>query len=1009
MPVEAPPPVEEPRPRAENDNEAAAAAQPRTEFDPFRDTKPAADQNASVEDIVSFLARKAGAGATEEDIKAFTEALGANPSEGLSRIAGINPLKVDFSALDDPELLGKLHASLQGIYEGIAKRLGRTGEVVTEEMTARAARVMATSADVLKDLYGHTDKLAETMYASQTLVGMHAKKLLGLAQRALEAAKSGEGEQEWLDFLEAFHRHAYFLGALRGAGSEVGRALRTLQMVQKVGAKTAARDLKEGLKASARSEGAAAKTGAQELAAKATDQVSRMADPAERTLFLGKLIDTGADIGDLSRFTRTKAGSTLHRLDAALGELRGNLFAAVTGLTNAGSAMAIQGLRGTAMALASLKALALSPFSRELAQAARVQTMVTWAYVDGIMGAWREAFRNTWSLLEREGMEEVVLNAEAFGAKRLAGKAAALADEGRQGVKGNFERVDVSGRSRAFAMTASDMRALHETIESWSMPSLMEHSFKWFLAAVRPAVNAFGSASRLGTILFVNGADQFAGTVAARAGAQAEAMRIAAHEAAEMQLDGPALGQYMRARMVQLTESVDGFADDAYSAGQREAALAAGEVEARGALFQDPLETGALRGVTSAMSRTPFFHLLVPFVKTPLRILERTAIDYTPLGLMKDRVRADIMAGGPRRDEALARIGLGTLMVYTAFQMAEDRGIVGNDGDYTSSARLSRPSYSLRVGDDVIEFKRFDPLGTLLGWGADLRAYLDDEQTKPPAERGAVPEQLIEAAVWATQANILSKTWLTSLRDLVDLASSTKEGQSADGWGRYLQSFATRFVPASGIQRSLTRGEQGVDHEAAGIWEGLLRNSFGAPKLPIKRDALGDPVPVESGDRLIGLKAGPGPSDIDDPLHAEMERLSFDLGRPTRSFHGVRLNSAQFSRYLELRGQVVRKPSTGMTMKEALDALIKLPEYQALPRAGKVQAIRDEMSGYSDLAGMELVREDHDLARRVAANQVWDQGLLQGLSDGTVDQQTQELFQQLGLTGDDQATSDTQP
>jgi hypothetical protein len=459
--------------------------------------------------------------------------------------------------------------------------------------------------------------------------------------------------------------------------------------------------------------------------------------------------------------------------------------------------------------------------------------------------------------------------------------------------------------------------------------------------------------------------------------------------------------------MVQLTESVDGFADDAYSAGQREAALAAGEVEAKGALFQDPLETGALRSLANGMSHTPFFHLLVPFVKTPLRILERTAIDYTPLGLLKDRVRADIIAGGPRRDEALARIGLGSLMVYTAFQLAEDRSIVGLDGDYRSSARLSRPSYSLKVGDDVIEFKRLDPIGTLLGWGADLRAYLDDQDQIPPADRGNAAEQIIEAAMWATQANVLSKTWLTSLRDLVELATNVKEGQSSQGWGQYLQSFATRFVPASGIQRSVGRGIAGVDHDAAGFIEGLLKQSFGSATLPVKRDGLlGRPVPVESGDRLFGFKAGPGPSDVDDPLFSELERLSFDIGKPSRSFHGVKLNSSQYNRLLELRGQVVTKDSTGLTLEGALRELIKLPEYKALPRAGKVQAIRDEMRGYTEKASSQLVAEDHDLARHVAANQVWDKALLEGTDNGEVDRQTQELFQQLGLTGEDQPTPD---
>lgn len=981
-------------------------------FDPFKHTKPSDEHTfASFEDIVTFFQKKAGLGDVDEELLSrFAENLvDGNPADTLGRLAGINPLKVDFSAMDDPEMLGRLHAGLQEVYEGIASRLGRTGIRVTEQMTARAARAMATSADVLKDLYGRTENLDAIMYASQTVVGAHATKMVGQAEAALKALKSGQGDAEWQTFLEAFHRQAYFLGALRGAGSEVGRALKSLQHIQKIGRTTATRDVKAAVDGAEKNAKAAAKAGgAQELATTATDTVSAMASPAERILFLSKLVDKSGDLGDLSRFTRTKSGSILHRLDSAIGETRGNLFSSATAVTNVLSGMTIMGLRGTSMLLSSLKAVALSPFGKTYSQAARVQALTTWAYVDGALGGWRAAFHNTMSLLEREGMEEVVLNADAWNAKGLAKKAAGLADEGRLGVKGNFERVDISNRERAFVMNESDMRSLNETIQSWNTPALMEHSMKFLLKAIRPGINALGSASRLGTILFVNGADQFAGTIAARAGAQAEAMRIGAHEAAELGLEGKALGDYMRARMVQLTETVDGFADDAYSAGQHEAALSAGEIEAKGALFQDDLEFGALRAISAGMSRTPFLHLLVPFVKTPLRILERTAIDYTPLGLLKDRMRADIMAGGARRDQTLASIGLGTLLTYTAFQMAEDRRIVGQDGDYQSSARLNRPSYSLRVGDDVVEFKRFDPMGTLLGLGADIRAYLDHQEEIPPEERSSVAGQMIEAVALATSANVLSKTWLTSLRDLTKLASDTiVDGQGADGWAHYLQSFATRFVPASGIQRSLTRGAEGADHEAAGFIEGIMRQSIGAPRLPVKRDGiLGRPVPVESGDRLFGIKSGPGASDIDDPVGAEMERLSFDIGKPSRSFHGVRLTSAQYNRFLELRGQVVTKASTGLTLEGALGALIKLPEYQALPRAGKVQAIRDETRGYTEAASSKLVQEDPELARKVARNQVWDKALLEGTSQADADSQTAELFKALGLSGDQTNTND---
>jgi hypothetical protein len=535
----------------------------------------AAPEAHTAEDVVDFLRRKATEGATEEDLRAFAETLADGSPETAFQKAGINPLKVDFSALDDPETLGRLLGSLRGVYEGIAQRLGRTGIRVTEQAVARSARVLASTADVLKDLYGHTSNLAETMYASQAVVGAHSVKLLSDAKDALAALKGGAGDDEWLKFLETFQRHAYFMGALRGAGSEVGRALKSLQMIQKVGKKSATRAV-----AAAKEAADAAHVGpggARELASQAADAVSAMADPAERILFLGKLINKGGDIGDLSRFTRAKAGSALiRRLDGAVRETLGNLFTAGTATRNMISGVSMVGLTAISKSLASISRMALSPLGKEYSQAARVQLLTTWAYVDGALGAWRGAIQNTMALLEREGMEEVAINASGLGLKRIAAKAAGLAESGRQALTGEFERVDISARARAFSVSPSDFRYLNEHIEAWNTPKLMEHSLKWLVKAMAAPVNAAGTLSRLGTILFINGSDQLIGTMAARAGSQAKAMEIAGVEAAELQLEGKALSEYMKARMVQLTETVDGFADDAYSAGRQESVLAAG-------------------------------------------------------------------------------------------------------------------------------------------------------------------------------------------------------------------------------------------------------------------------------------------------------------------------------------------------------------------------------------------------------------------------------------------------
>lgn len=972
--------------RAEKRTTAEDAMWTKTDKDP-----------ESFEDILDFLKAKAGLGEMDEQmLSRFADNLvNGDPENALAKM-GIDPAKLDYSLFDDPDMLGRLHRGLAEVYEGIAQRLGRSNTRVSTEATVMAARTMATSADALKDLYGSTANLAETMMASRMFVGSHAHKLIAEAQAAMAAVRAGGGEAEWLKFLETFQRHAYFLGALRGAGSEVARALRSLQMVAKVGKKTAYRtvaDAKPVLDAQG------SKGLAKQLALEAQDKASQMLTPYERLQFLGRIIDNGGDVGDLSRFTRAASGSKLKRLDAALGETRGNLFSAGTAVLNALSGSTMLGLNATAKLIASTARMAASPFGKQHAQAARVAALDAWAYMDGMIGGWRDGFRNMAAVLQREGYTELGILGDTYGSRHLAEWSQRKAQDAAANMKGaNFERVDMSQTAeRSFVLDPADRRHLNEVIESWNTPALMEHALKFVLrGVVTPTVNTAGALSRLGTILFINAPDQLIGTIAAKAGAQAHAVRLAAQEAAELQLEGKALADYLKARMVQLTDTVDGFADDSYSAGRQEVALAHGNEEARAALFQDDLETGFARGMMHMLTNKPFVHMIVPFVKTPLRILEKTAIDYTPLGFLKDRVRRDIMAGGAARDEALARIALGTMMVTTAFQLSEDRTIIGQDGDYKSSARLARPSYTLQVGDDLIEFSRLDPLGTLLGWGADVHAYLrDQEMADDPS--GPVM-QMIEAAIWATQANMLSKTWLTSLKNLTQLADASSGDEFNTRLKTYGNSFAARLMPASGIQRTVIKGEEGVAFEASNFIEATIKASVGADRLPVKRDPiLGRPVPVESGERLVGMKVGPGASDLDDPLLAELDRLSFDMPAAKRTQEGVKLNSAEFSRWLELRGQVVRNEDTGLTLEETLSELIKLPEYQQLPRAARIEAMRTEMQGFSKLATAALVEENPEFAVKVLRQEVTDEQRLLGGTRADIDKQTEEFGRQLGL------------
>ncbi|UUY00990.1 hypothetical protein [Sphingomonas sp. J315] len=354
------------------------------------------------------------------------------------------------------------------------------------------------------------------------------------------------------------------------------------------------------------------------------------------------------------------------------------------------------------------------------------------------------------------------------------------------------------------------------------------------------------------------------------------------------------------------------------------------------------------------------------------------------------------MAGGPERDEALARISMGLIAMSTAFALADDRTIVGNDGGYTSSARTGRPSYSLRVGDDVYEFSRIDPLGTLLGIGADLRDYFRTIEGDPDAPE--MMGQLIEATLWSLTANMLSKTWLTSLRNLTDLAGATSDEDFSSRVDRFIQGFATRFVPASGVQRQAEKWGDEAMRQAMTFNDQLMKASLGASTLPVRRDPLlGRPVPLEGLDRLVGLRAGVGSNEDADPLAAELERLSFKVPGSRRTVEGVKLTAAQYSRLLELKGQVVRNARTGLTLEETLQTLIELPEYAEMADAARVEAIRKEMEGFSRLATDALLQEDKGFAYKALRQEVFEAGELRGATREQNESEAQRLAQQLGL------------
>lgn len=988
--------------------EAPTEAPEERPFDPSKDVSTD-NQPKSFEDVTQFLANKAGdLGLNEDALKALGERLIDQPGSALKEL-GIDVKALDAGALEDPTALGRVVAGLRDIHETIAARLGRTGITVPESEIATAGRYFATSMDTVKDLFGSTQDLPGKLFAVRLIAEANRMKLVASAQDALAALKAGlPGTEQWGKMSEDFFRHAYLNGAVRGASSEVGRTLRSLQMTVKSAATAA---FSPEAKAAAETSGDPIESASRLLA--------NMESPADKILFLQKLLDKAADGGDLSRWVRTKANSPLEWLGKASKEMVNNLWTTGTSVKIVGSgAIQMFGLTPISKIMVSLGRGLLSPFSGDQAFRARVATMDLWAHVDGSLQAWGTAFRSAFAIIQKSTLEELALNLDGLGLRDLAAKVAAQSTDAAAHIQDptKFIRPDLVG-TKVISVDGASQAAFNKMVDGWDLNTVASMGLKGLFKAASVPINAAGSITRLGSNL-VASPDNFLALLRQRAGAQSYAVQIAANQAAEMGLTGKELSTYLRAKVIQLTEtSMDGLSKiDPVLAGQRDAAFAQGTADAQHMLFHDDPQTMLGKAAVSAFS-SPAMNVFAPVVKTPTRILETVWEDYLkPWAPIQAAMQRATIGGGQKADEAMARLAIGAYALYSAYQLADAHGLqrafVGDDGGYKSSARMAgRPSMSFKFGADVVDFSGIEPLGSLFGIAADIKEYMAHSAHDPDAVHNGFT--MVKAGIMSLLHVVLDKSMLTELSNVAQLADTSDPASFEQRAAKYAGQLLTRYVPGSGISKGLDRISDGSasiskDTPAHIVWDSFLKAlPFGTHFLSPVRDQLGYPQTLLEGERATGYKMG---IESTDPLRKEMARLAFDLPEPppvvAKASSGaaglapdplkVKLNGDQYSRFLELRGHVV-KGANGLTMEDSLRQLINAPQYKSAPYGAQVAYMKKAMDHYGQAAMGQLVTEDHNLYSQILRAHTYNVGELQGMTMPQKQTQYEQLAKNLGL------------
>lgn len=360
---------------------------------------------------------------------------------------------------------------------------------------------------------------------------------------------------------------------------------------------------------------------------------------------------------------------------------------------------------------------------------------------------------------------------------------------------------------------------------------------------------------------------------------------------------------------------------------------------------------------------------ILPFVKTPFNLI-KYASERSPLPFISDRWRAEIKAGGRQRNEALAKLTLGSSIAGTIAAQALEGKVTGSGPtDPEERAALMATGwqpYSFKINDTYYPYGRLDPFGTPIGVVADLvtmKDYMTDEEYEKAA--ALIP--------FSVATNLAEKTYLQGATNLFEaLFSRDTSPQRIES---YFRNAAAGLIPnvarqtANALDPQLREADSIIKEAQNRVpiirGEGfsLLGKDFAFDAVPERVDVWGDtvsrtgftPMPAgqPTGERLAGfvrnLVAPVKTSTVTtDPVKKEVARLQLGLERPDKKVSLAvdigREEPVKFEIELTDRERRQFTFASGVLAKALVEQDIKSPEWKKLTDDERKEKIRDRMT-----------------------------------------------------------------
>ena len=327
------------------------------------------------------------------------------------------------------------------------------------------------------------------------------------------------------------------------------------------------------------------------------------------------------------------------------------------------------------------------------------------------------------------------------------------------------------------------------------------------------------------------------------------------------------------------------------------------------------------------LGETPVLKFIDPFVHIAANVIDQTLVHRTPVGLLSESIRADLLGknGNIAQDMAQARMLVGTAMA-TLFGGLAASGYMTGTGPVDPSKnavwrQAGNQAHSIRIGDTWYDVHRMGPLGMLAGVSADMYDVAHIAAKGDMLNAGAM-------LMHAFTQNVLDESFMKGPSDWI--LAMTDPGRYGE---RVIKEFAASFVPYSVGLSQVNRAVDPYTRMTRTVMDAIKQKIPGMSEtLSPRIDIWGEPIPNHDALLAAGLTAVYEQKISQDPVNIALAQLGVGVAPVPKSIRNVLLDDKQYEDFARIAGVVT---------KQRLDVIVNSPDWNTWPTHVKIDVFNE--------------------------------------------------------------------